>query len=148
VIYTIVLTNSGTLAQSDNPGNELTDVLPSSLTLISASATSGTPVANAGTNTVTWNGAIPGSGSVTITIQALIKNGTIGTTISNQATISYDADANGTNESSRQSDDPSTAAASDPTSFIVASSIPALSHTMLLLLGALIAAIALMTTKP
>jgi uncharacterized repeat protein (TIGR01451 family) len=148
VIYTIVETNSGTLAQADNPGNELTDVLPSSLTLLSANATSGTAVANVGTNTVTWNGAIAGSGSVTITIQALIKNGTIGATISNQATVSYDADANGTNESSRQSDDPSTAAASDPTSFIVAGSIPALSHTMLLLLGALIAAIALMTTKP
>ncbi|MGH9143190.1 MAG: hypothetical protein ACRD3J_14365, partial [Thermoanaerobaculia bacterium] len=148
VVYTIVLTNSGTPAQGDNPGNELTDVLPSSLTLISASATSGSAVANVGTNTVTWNGGIAGSGSVTITIQALINNGTIGMTISNQATVSYDADADGTNESTRLSDDPSTVAPSDPTSFVVAGSVPALSHFMLILLGALIAAIALMTMKP
>jgi uncharacterized repeat protein (TIGR01451 family) len=147
VIYTIVLTNSGTLPQTDNPGNELTDVLPSSLTLTSANASSGTAVANIGTNTVTWNGTIAGSGSVTITIQALIKTGTSGTTVSNQANISYDADANGTNESTRQSDDPSTAAPSDPTSFVVTGIIPALSHLMLALLGAMIAAIALITMK-
>lgn len=147
VTYTIVLTNAGTLAQADNPGNELTDVLPSSLTLIGASATSGTAVANIGTNTVTWNGAIPGSGSVTISIQASVHYGTAGTTISNQATISYDSDANGTNDASRQSDDPSTPAPSDPTSFTVAGSVPALSTAMLVLLGALLAAMALFVMK-
>ncbi|HXH93064.1 MAG TPA: DUF11 domain-containing protein, partial [Thermoanaerobaculia bacterium] len=42
VTYTIVLTNTGSVAQGDNPGNELTDVLPSSLSLISATSTSGT----------------------------------------------------------------------------------------------------------
>jgi uncharacterized repeat protein (TIGR01451 family) len=147
VTYTIVLTNAGTLAQADNPGNELTDVLPSSLTLIGASAASGTTVANIGTNTVTWNGAIPGSGSVTISIQAFVHYGTAGTTISNQATISYDSDANGTNDASRQSDDPSTPAPSDPTSFTVAGSVPALSTAMLVLLAALLAAMALFVMK-
>lgn len=147
VTYTIVLTNTGTLVQADNPGNELTDVLPSSLTLIGASATSGTAVANLGTNTVTWNGAIPGSGSVTVSIQALVHYGTAGTTIANQATVSYDSDANGTNDASRQSDDPSTPAPSDPTSFTVAGSVPALSAAMLVLLGALLAAMALFVMK-
>lgn len=147
VTYTIVLTNAGTLAQADNPGNELTDLLPSSLTLVSANATSGTAVANIGTNTVTWNGAIPGSGSVTISIQALVHYGTAGTTISNQATVSYDSDANGTNDASRLSDDPSTPAPSDPTSFTVVGSVPALSTAMLVLLGALLAAMALFVTK-
>src|SRR6185312_11803566 len=56
VTYTIVLTNSGTAAQADNPGNELTDVLPPQLTLVSATASSGTATANTGTNTVPWNG--------------------------------------------------------------------------------------------
>ena len=48
------------LDQQNNAGNEFIDVLPASLTLVSASATSGTAVANVGTNTVTWNGAIAG----------------------------------------------------------------------------------------
>jgi uncharacterized repeat protein (TIGR01451 family) len=147
VTYTIVLTNAGTLAQGDNPGNELTDVLPSSLTLVSASATSGTAAANIGTNTVTWNGAIPGRGSVTVSIQALVHYGTAGTTISNQATVSYDSDANGTNDASRLSDDPSTPVPSDPTSFTVTGSVPALSTAMLVLLGALLAAMALYVMK-
>ncbi len=60
--YTIVLTNTGTTAQLDNPGDELVDVLPSSLALVNATATSGTAVATVATNTVTWNGAIPGGG--------------------------------------------------------------------------------------
>jgi len=147
VTYPIVLTNSGSIGQGDNPGNELTDVLPASLTLVSAAATGGTAVANIGTNTVTWNGAIAGGGSVTVTIQAVVKYGTIGTTVSNQASVSFDSDANGTNDAARQSDDPNTAAPSDPTSFLVAGSVPALSRTMILLLGAMLAAMALFVMK-
>ena len=48
ITYTVVLTNAGPNTQSDNPGDELTDVLPASLTLVSASATSGTAVATIG----------------------------------------------------------------------------------------------------
>jgi hypothetical protein len=48
-------------------GDELTDVLPADLALVSASATTGTPFANTGTNTVTRNGAIAAGNSVTIT---------------------------------------------------------------------------------
>jgi uncharacterized repeat protein (TIGR01451 family) len=122
ITYTIVLSNAGPGAQGDNPGNELTDVLPASVTLVSVSATSGTAVANIGTNTVTWNGAIPASGSVTLSVSATIDLGTAGTTVSNQGTISYDNDGNGTNESNRQTDDPSVGGAADPTSFEVAGS--------------------------
>jgi uncharacterized repeat protein (TIGR01451 family) len=147
ITYTIVLTNSGSIAQADNPGNELTDVLPSSLTLISATASSGTAVANVGTNTVTWNGAIAGSGSVTVTIQAFVRNGTSGTTIANQAAVSYDSDGNGTNDATRPSDDPSTAAPLDATLFTVVGIIPALSRSMMLLLAALLAAMALAMMK-
>src|SRR5262249_28103716 len=120
VTYMVVLTNSGTGTQQDNPGNELTDVLPSSLTLVSASATSGTTGVVVATNTGTWNGSIPAGGTVTITINATIKiNVAPGTTISNQATFSYDADGDGTNEANGVSDDPRAQGGSDPTSFQV-----------------------------
>jgi uncharacterized repeat protein (TIGR01451 family) len=147
VTYTIVLTNTGSIAQGNNPGNELTDILPSSLTLIGATASSGTAVASIGTNTVTWNGSIAASGTVTITIQAFVKYGTIGSTISNQATVSYDSDANGTNDASRVSDDPSTIAANDPTSFQVVGSVPALSEMMLFLLAAALAVMSLVVMR-
>ncbi|MHB8800089.1 MAG: Ig-like domain-containing protein [Thermoanaerobaculia bacterium] len=118
--YTIVLTNNGSTVQADNPGDELTDVLPSSLVLVSASATSGTAVATLATNTVTWNGAIPAGGSVTVTIVATISSSvTVGQTVSNQATAAYDADGNGTNETSAPTDNPATGTAGDPTVFTV-----------------------------
>ncbi|HEX4953929.1 MAG TPA: proprotein convertase P-domain-containing protein [Thermoanaerobaculia bacterium] len=119
IIYTVVLINNGTGAQLDNPGDEFTDVLPPQVTLVSASATSGTAVATIGTNTVTWNGSIPGGGgTVTITIDATIELDATGD-ILNQGTISYDADGNGTNEASGSTDDPTVGGAADPTAFTV-----------------------------
>ena len=90
---------------------------------------SGTAVATAATNSVTWSGVIPPGG--TITISAAVNVGAaVGSTVSNQATISYDLDGNGTNEASGVSDNPATVPAGDPTSFAVgaadAAVIPAL----------------------
>ncbi|RIV17924.1 DUF11 domain-containing protein [Fibrisoma montanum] len=121
VTYTITLTNTAAAGgtQANNPGNEFTDVLPSSLSLVAASASSGTAMANPGTRTVTWNGSITGGSSVTITITAVINSATSGQQISNQGTINYDNDGNGTNETSGLTDDPGTGAANDPTSFTV-----------------------------
>jgi hypothetical protein len=88
--------------------------------LVSANATSGTAAANTGTNTVTWNGSIAAASTVTITIQATIQAATaIGTIVSNQGAIFYDSDGNGTNDASGVTDDPSTPAPNDPTSFTV-----------------------------
>jgi uncharacterized repeat protein (TIGR01451 family) len=122
VTYTVTLTDTGGLAAGDNPGNEFTDVLPASLTLVSANATSGTAVATVGTNTVTWNGTLAAlTGSVTITITATVKNTVSdGDAVSNQATYSYDSDGNGTNEASGMTDDPGVGGTTDPTSFAVA----------------------------
>src|ERR1041385_4223748 len=111
VTYEISISNGSASDQQDNPGNEFTDVLPSQLTLVSADASGGTVSANTGTNTVTWNGIIPGSDAVTITIAATIKAGTEGQTVSNQGTINYDADGNGTNEATTMTDDPDTSGA-------------------------------------
>jgi uncharacterized repeat protein (TIGR01451 family) len=146
VTYTVVLTNSGPNTQGDNPGDEFTDVLPADLTLVGAAATSGTATAAVATNTVTWNGALAAGASVTITIDAVIDAGAApGTTISNQGTIAYDADGNGTNEASAVTDDPATPAADDPTSFQLpgqppeAVAIPALGAPGLAALAALLA---------
>lgn len=134
ITYTVVLQNHAAFAQGNNPGDEFVDVLPPSLTLVSTSANSGTALANVATNTVTWNGAIPSGGSVTITIVARINAGTEGTTISNQGTIHYDGDNNGTNESTTVTDAPGGGA----TTFVVGAAIapvPALSPAMLALVA-------------
>jgi uncharacterized repeat protein (TIGR01451 family) len=120
ITYTVTISNSGPGAQGDNPGDEFTDVLPAGVTLVSASATVGTAVASVGTNTVTWNGGLANGGSVVISIEATVGTGSpTGTTISNQGTINFDADGNGTNESSALTDDPGLPGADDPTSFDV-----------------------------
>jgi uncharacterized repeat protein (TIGR01451 family) len=146
VTYTVTLSNSGPGAQADNPGNELTDVLPAGLALVSATATSGTAVATVGTNTVTWNGSIAAGGTVTITIKANILPSAAGQTISNQGSIAYDADGNGTNESAAKTDDPGVAGAANPTNIQVAaappSPIPTLSTIGLMLLGLFLAGLA------
>jgi uncharacterized repeat protein (TIGR01451 family) len=105
VTYGIAVTNTGTAPSTDNPGDELTDVLPAGLTLVDATATAGTVVANVGTDTVTWNGAIAVGATVDVIVTATIDAGTAEQTIANQATLAYDADANGTNEATTTSDD-------------------------------------------
>ncbi|HEX4953101.1 MAG TPA: nuclease [Thermoanaerobaculia bacterium] len=148
VNYTVVVTNTSNRVQADNPGPELTDVLPPELALVSASATSGTATATLGTNTVTWNGSLLPGASVTITIVATIAADVApDTTITNQATLSFDGDGNGTNEASAVSDDISTTAAGDPTGFVVvgmpAIDIPALDTAGLALLALLLAGLGL-----
>ncbi len=142
VVYTVTLTNDGTADQADNPGDEFTDVLPADLTLVSASATSGTAVATLGTNTVTWNGSLAaGGGSVTLTITATVKAGTEGHTISNQGTVSYDSDGDDTNDATAMTDDPAVGGATDPTVFVVGApvvEVPALSWTGLSALALLL----------
>jgi uncharacterized repeat protein (TIGR01451 family) len=152
VTYTVVLTNSGPSTQTDNPGNEFDDVLPPELTLVSATATSGTAVATVGTNTVTWNGSIGPGQSVTITIQALIEAVPPGTTISNQGTIHYDANGDGTNESSAVTDDSAQTGGANPTIFVVgapavASDVPALDGFGLAALSLLLAAVAVLVLR-
>ena len=118
VTYTVTITNNGTAATGDNPGHEFVDVLPASLTLVGATATSGT--ASTSGNAANWDGALaPLGGSVTITITATINAGTGSTVISNQGTVSYDSNEDGTNDASLLTDDPSVGGATDPTNFTV-----------------------------
>ncbi|MBV8518929.1 MAG: DUF11 domain-containing protein [Acidobacteria bacterium] len=153
VTYTIVLTNSGASAQTNNSGNEFTDVLPAALTLVNASASSGTATATVATNTVTWNGGIAAGGSVTITIHATINPAAPpGTLISNQGTFMYDSDANGTNDTSGVTDDASVAGGTNPTVFAVAAAasaavIPTASTYGLLFLAAALFGLALLRLR-
>jgi uncharacterized repeat protein (TIGR01451 family) len=141
VTYTIVLSNAGPSTQGDNPGDELADVLPAPLVLLGASATSGAVVATPASNTVTWNGAIPAGGSVTITVQAQIPASTpAGTALDNQGLLQSDADGDGGNEASGVTDDPALRGTGDPTSFVVvappvAAEVPALDGAGLALLA-------------
>ncbi len=156
ITYTAELTNTGPGAQADNPGDEFEDVLPSSLALVSASASSGSATTSAvpnklsshpesadakpaatTNNTVTWNGAIPSGASVTITITATIL--ATGTVISNQGTIHFDGNGDGKNESTALTDDPTITGNNDATTFILVSPIPTLSGLGLLVLGVLLA---------
>jgi len=84
---------------------------------------------------VRWNGSIPAGGSVTITIEARV-NAIAGTPISNQASISFDADGNGTNESAGTSNTATFAAAT-------AARIPTLSPFALIALAFALAFLAL-----
>jgi uncharacterized repeat protein (TIGR01451 family) len=115
VTYQIVMTNSGRTLQPDAAGAELADVLPAGLALTGATATSGTVATDPGTRTVTWNGSLMAGSSVTLTITATIQAGTLGTTLSNQATLAWDADADGVNEAAGVSDDPGAAGSADTT---------------------------------
>jgi uncharacterized repeat protein (TIGR01451 family)/fimbrial isopeptide formation D2 family protein len=150
IVYTVTLTNSGSATQGDNLGDEFTDILPAGLALVSATASSGTAFANIGTNTVTWNGSIPVSGSVTITINATVT-AAAGDTVSNQGNVSFDSDGNGDNDASNVTDDPATPAAGDPTIFVVVAgsvlAIPTLSQVGLLLLALGLAGIGLLALR-
>lgn len=54
-----------------------------------------------------------------ITIEATIDDGTEGLTLDNQGTVSFDADLDGTNESTTVTDEPLLPGSADATSFVV-----------------------------
>jgi len=128
VVYTVTLTNSGTGATFDEPGDEFTDTLPATLTPTSAAASLGTVTITG--NTVRWNGGVPAGGSVVITIDATISGAAASQSIvSNQGTASYDATRGGSNQTTILTGDPSKGG---PTQFLVGgpiAAVPALSAT-------------------
>ncbi|HJX28989.1 MAG TPA: ELWxxDGT repeat protein, partial [Thermoanaerobaculia bacterium] len=120
VSYTIVISNVGAGPHPDNPGDELVDVLPAGLTLVGATADTGSVSLDLPTRRVAWNGALPIGGSATLTIEATV-DALPGAVLRNQADLSFDADGDGTNESSAVSDAPGSAGTSDPTDIVVSS---------------------------
>jgi subtilisin-like proprotein convertase family protein len=149
VIYTVTLTNSGTGAQADNPGNEFTDPVPAPLVVGTPTSSSGT-ISAPGINPVTWNGPIPAGGSVTITIPATIPAATpSGTTINNQGTVSYDSDGDMVNDTTVLTDGPGVAVG-DPTPFVVGAApaaVPTLSDLGLVVLALMLSSGALFVLR-
>jgi uncharacterized repeat protein (TIGR01451 family) len=143
VTYTIVITNTGTGFQPDAAGDEFTDVLPTVLTVGVPTANSGV-ITVTGTNPVTvhWNGSLAPGTSVTITIPATLKTGTEGEAVSNQGTVSYDANRDLVNETSAPTQAPD---GGGPTTFVA--EIPTLSDLGLALLALLLSAIAVITLR-
>ena len=73
VIYTVKLSNTGAEEQEDLISYEFQDPLPSEVTVVTASATSGVATVDYAGNDVAWNGRIPlGTDVVAITIVAVL----------------------------------------------------------------------------
>lgn len=108
--YAVTISNTGTANQFNNPGNEFEDLIPVNTTYVneSATATSGIIEYDIGENKIIWNGDIPKESSVIlkfrVNVNQSLENGTI---ISNQGTVFWDSDENGTNEATELTDDPS-----------------------------------------
>jgi uncharacterized repeat protein (TIGR01451 family) len=144
ITCTFTLLNGGPAAQADNPGDEFTVTLPAGLTLVAASADSGTAATFA--NTATWNGAVPVGGRVDISVKATINAGTAGTTICLQGSAFLDTDGNGVNDTvflSGPLDVPCLPAAPCCFRVLTAAEIPALSGPGAAVLVLLLAAAAL-----
>jgi hypothetical protein len=114
----VVITNYGTGVQQDNPGDEFSETFPAGIHLVSAAATSGIAVINGGS--VTWNGSVPAGNAVTIGITATIdQSASVGQVFSTQGQISFDADLNGTNETTGLTYAPPLLESEEPTVFTV-----------------------------
>jgi uncharacterized repeat protein (TIGR01451 family) len=116
--YNVRIDNLGG-PHGDNPGDEFVDVIPAGLTLVGATATTGTVVADVGTNTVRWNGALGTGEFANIAITTMVPADGAGS-YSNQGTLTYDANGDGINETSVPSDDPTLPGTADPTVVTIA----------------------------
>jgi len=107
--YTITISNIGTANQSNNPGNEFGDILPDNTEYVSGSAeaSSGTIAYDSGENKINWNGGIPAESSIALSFQVTINSSLVnGTEISNQGTVYWDTNEDGTNDAIELTDDP------------------------------------------
>ena len=134
ITYEVLLLNSGPLVLPDLPADEFVDNLPAGVTLISAVSSLG--VANSTGPTVHWNGTLQPEQFATITIQASVDPGTVGSILCNQGLFSRPPDP------PALTDDPSQPGTADPTCFTVQSvvEVPALSPIGLALFALLAAA--------
>jgi len=106
--YRIVISNTGSADQSDNPGNEFQDYIPDNVSYDPGSAYSehGNISYNPGENKIIWNGNVPAETSrvleFKVTVNQDLENGVI---ISNQGMVYWDSDSDGTNDAAELTDD-------------------------------------------
>ena len=134
LIYTISMQNHGSVPQPDNPGDEMSDVLPAGVDFLRLDATSGSASYDAATRRVSWNGSLGAYGIAAVHVYVVVRDDATGV-INNQAVVYYDADSNGSNESSAVSHDPSLPGTGQPTGFTVLAPVPGPGLPMLTLLG-------------
>lgn len=106
--YRVTISNTGDADQDDNPGDEFEDFLPSNTTYVegTATATSGSISYDSGENKITWDGTVPAESSVILEFQATVNQGLEnGTIISNQGTVLWDSNEDGTNDETELTDD-------------------------------------------
>ncbi len=120
VTYTIVLTNTGAAAQLLNSGLQLEDPISGNLLFQSSSATSGTISHSVSVPQINWSGEILAGGQVTIVLTFRVLPGAPAeTVITNQATVHFDSDADGIDDTDITTDDPDQPGAHDATTFRV-----------------------------
>ncbi len=117
VRYEVTIYNDGCADMPDGKGHEFVDELPGGVAATGhGSATSGT--LDVVVDKVVWDGEIPSGGSVTL-VYTVTVDGNPTDEICNQGIAYWDADGDGTNESSERTDNPATPIDDDPTCFIV-----------------------------
>ena len=107
--YKITISNIGDADQNDNPGNEFEDIIPENVEYVggSAQASSGSIAFVSENNKITWNGSVPAESSVAISFQVEINDGLAnGTIVSNQGTVFWDSNEDGSNDATELTDDP------------------------------------------
>jgi uncharacterized repeat protein (TIGR01451 family) len=107
--YTVTISNIGTATQSNNPGHEFEDLLPTNTQYVpgSATATGGTISYDQGTNHIYWDGSITAQSSVALNFRVTINSGLFnGTKISNQGIVHWDSNEDKTNDANELTDDP------------------------------------------
>jgi uncharacterized repeat protein (TIGR01451 family) len=108
--YSITISNTGNVNQANNAGNEFEDIIPKNTTYVasSATATSGIIAYDNINKMITWNGDIASESSLVIkfkvTVNSSCKNNAI---VSNQGTVLWDSNENGTNGAIEYTDDSS-----------------------------------------
>jgi uncharacterized repeat protein (TIGR01451 family) len=106
--YRITISNTGDADQNNNPGNEFEDYIPENSTYKPGSAYSkyGTINYDPLENKVIWNGNVPAETSrileFQVTVNESLPNGAI---ISNQGTVYWDKNEDGTNNAIELTDD-------------------------------------------
>ncbi len=107
--YQMTISNIGTAGQSNNPGNEFEDIIPDNTEYVvgSAQASSGSISYESVENKITWDGGISAESSVAINFQVTVNPGLPnGIEISNQGTVFWDSNEDGTNDANELTDDP------------------------------------------
>jgi len=106
--YSVTISNTGTVRQINNPGNEFEDYIPNNTTYVlgSAYAQYGTISYDAANNKIIWNGDVPAETSRILEFKVKINQSTPnGALISNQGKAYWDRNEDGINDAIELTDD-------------------------------------------